>query len=56
MTLLTKGLTFYYLCLLGGHRFQRAKSDVPYCPRCGGTVRLYGLKDSTYPAEELHDD
>lgn len=51
MTLLTKGVRYYLRCS-SGHKFERAKSEMSFCPKCGMPVRLYGLKDSSSYAED----
>lgn len=53
MTLLTRAISYYYLCIGCDHRFQRSHRDEKTCPRCGDRVRVYGLKDSTRYAEEM---
>lgn len=51
MTLLVKGVRFYLRCQYG-HRFERAKPDsLVWCPKCGGKVWCYGLKDTTFGDE-----
>lgn len=52
MTLLTRGVRYYFRCTYG-HRFERASPDsLQWCPKCGAVTRLYGLKDSTSYAED----
>lgn len=56
MTLLASKVRFFYRCETG-HRFERGRADAfkGFCPKCGMTIRLYGLADSTLYAEEPDD-
>ena len=53
MTLLA--VSYYYRCRVDpSHTFEHGEPDLKWCPKCGGPVRMYGLKDS--PLTEPIDD